>query len=133
LKFFFDNNLSPYYARAIATLASPEGHLVRHLKESFDPATPDIEWIKKLAEETGWVIISGDLRISRNALEREAWKQARLTTFFLAKAWSHHAFWDQAWRLIRWWPYITKQAGLVDPGAAFEVSANFSGKFKQLK
>ena len=132
MKFFFDNNLSPYHAKAIAILSSTEGHDVLHLRDKFDQAVPDIVWLEGLAAEGGWIIISGDFRISRNPLERRAWKEAQLLTFFLAKAWRHQKFWDQAWRLVRWWPFIVQQATLVRPGAAFEISVNPTGRFKQL-
>ena len=57
-----------------------------HLKDLYPPDITDIEWIRKLGEEGNWVIISGDTQISKRLHEREVWRQAGLTTFFLRKA-----------------------------------------------
>ncbi len=53
-----------------------------------------------------------------------------MTTFFLAKGWMNHGYWDQAWRLVRWWPRIVEAAQLVDAGAAFELPLQFGAKSK---
>ena len=81
-----------------------------------------------------WVVVSGDRRIQKNRIEREAWRQSRLTIFFLASSWSDLANIDKAWRLIRWWRRIEEQARLVAPPAGFEVPVRYgTGKFKVLK
>ena len=103
-----------------------------HLKDLYPPDITDIEWIRKLGEEGNWVIISGDTQISERLHEREVWRQAGLTTIFLAKGWMNQGIWDQAWRLVGWWPAIVDMAGRVSPGAAFEIPVNYGrGKFKQ--
>jgi hypothetical protein len=44
----------------------------------------------------------------------------------------NQGIWDQAWRLVRWWPAIVDMSGRVSPGAAFEIPVNYGrGKFKQ--
>lgn len=135
MKFFFDNNLPPALTRGICALSEPEGHEVVHLRQKFPPNIADTNWIDRLGREGHWVIISGDLRIFKNRHEREAWRSAGLTTFFLAKGWINHRFWDQAWRLVRWWPMIVEVAELFEPGAAFEVPLQYGArsKLKQLR
>lgn len=130
MKFFFDNNLAPNLAKALHALTSPYGNEVIHLREFFAPSTPDIDWIKELAKDGAWTIVSGDLRITRLAHEREAWRQSKLTGFFLASGWTHIPLWDQAWQLVKRWPDIEEQAKLVAPGAGFEVP--IKGRLKQL-
>jgi hypothetical protein len=110
----------------------PEGHEVVHLQDRFPANVADVDWITTLGRESNWVIISGDPRISRNRHEREVWRQAQLTTFFLARGWMTINFWDQAANFVRWWPRIVEQAHLVQAGAVFEVPIRFgSGKFRQ--
>jgi hypothetical protein len=65
VRFFFDNNISPKIAHALNCLVQPQ-HEVVHLRDRFDPATPDKAWMTKLANEMDWVIISADTAISRN-------------------------------------------------------------------
>jgi hypothetical protein len=106
LKVLLDNNLSPHLARALNALLEPEGDQVVHLTDRFPANTEDRAWIGALAEEGGWVVISADLRIYRNPLEREAWRRARLIVFFLAQQWGKARNIEKAWRLLRWWPRI---------------------------
>jgi hypothetical protein len=84
LKVILDNNLSPYLARALRTLLEPEGDQVIHLTERFAADTEDRVRIEALGSESGWVVISGDRRIKRNPIEREAWRRSRLVMSFLS-------------------------------------------------
>ena len=98
------------------------GHSVVHLSDKFPRDEPDVKWIAHLASERqGTVIISGDDRIMHNPHEREVWRQAALTTFFLAPGWAHQKFWDKTWMFVRWFPVLIDQAKLVAPGAGFIV------------
>lgn len=42
-------------------------------------------------------------------------------------------FWETAWRLVRAFPAIIKQAELVEPGAEFVLPFGTSGKFEQVR
>ena len=133
MRFFFDNNLPPRLARAIDVLLGDSGKAV-HLTDRFTPDTPDIEWISALASEGNWVIISGDVRITRNPQQCKAWQEANLTTFFLPKKkWMASDPWLQAANLVRWWPDIMDQARRVAPGAGFLVPFKYKGRFEQVK
>jgi hypothetical protein len=126
-----DNTLAPRIAEALGALEGPGGHTVKYLREMFSADTPDVDWIRRLASDGDWVIISGDVRISRNEFERRAWRESGLTAFFLAKGWSGLRLWDQAWRLVKWWPDIVAQAEKIRPGAGFIVPLR-SSKLEQL-
>ncbi len=102
MRFFLDNTLPPRFSEVLRLLEGPDGNSVVHLRSKFPPDTPDVTWIKSLAIEKDWVIVSGDLRISQNEFERLAWLESGLTAFFLAKGWSSLPLWDQAWRLVKW-------------------------------
>lgn len=86
MKVLLDNNISPLVARAIDVLVRPEGDGVVALRDRFAPETPDVTWIKALGRE--WIVISGDVRITRRAAERAAWRSSGLVGFFLAPGWS---------------------------------------------
>lgn len=134
MRFFFDNNLSPHLAKALAALCRPEGVAVEHLRHRFPKNITDVEWIDRLAKEGEWSVITQD-RLIRNPLEKEAFRQSGLTAFVLTRAWASHRYWEKAARLVRWWPRIMEQAELIEGGAAFEVPWRFSGKgkFKTLR
>ena len=133
MKFFLDNNLPPSWAEALNALSGTEKHSVHHLRTKFPRNVTDVEWINTLASEGGWTIISGDLRISRNQHERQAWLKSGMVAFFLTKGWRSLKFWDQTWRIVRWWPNILQQSELVIAPAGFEVPDNYgSGKFRPI-
>ena len=123
MKFFLDNNLSPKLARCLHVLVQPE-HEVIHLKERFAANTPDVTWMRTLAGEDDWVIISMDTRISRNPHEIRAWKEAGHTTFFLKKGWSQTGFWEQAQKLVKYFPDIMVMASRAPRGSMHFVNVN---------
>lgn len=123
MKFFFDNNLSPKLARSLDVLVQPE-HRVIHLKERFAADTADEVWMRALAGESDWVIISGDLQIRKNPHEIKAWQEAGHTTFFLKKGWTDLSFWDQAWKFAKVFPELLATAERARKGSAFFITPN---------
>ena len=133
MRFFVDNNIAPAIARALHALADYDDHEVYHLKDKFDRATNDEVWLTTLAQEGGWVILSGDHRITKRPHERQAWLESGLTAFFLAKRWMTTGFHQQAWMLVRWWPEIFAQAARVESGTGFLIPFAAKGRFKVIQ
>lgn len=123
MRFFFDNNLSPRLARSLNALVEPE-HQVVHLKDRFAANTADEVWMRSLASEPNWVIVSGDLCIRRNPHEIKAWQEAGHTTFFLKKGWISLQFWDQAWKFAKVFPEMLIAAERARKGSAFFITPN---------
>lgn len=115
-------------ARALQELAKSQGVEITHLSERFKRNVPDVEWISSIGKE-GWIVVSGDTRISRNPVERAAWHEAGFTVFFLDDGWSSKSFWVQAAELIRWWPIIIQTSRSCAPGSGFRLP--FQGKVPQ--
>jgi PIN like domain len=132
VRFFLDNTLPPRFAEVLQLLEGDGGHKIVHLRSKFPVDTKDVDWIRSLAGERDWVIVSGDIRISQNEFERKEWLNSKLTAFFFAKGWTTIKLWDQAWRLIKWWPAIVEQSQKIRPGAGFVVPLK-SAKLEQLK
>ncbi|HET7626705.1 MAG TPA: hypothetical protein VFM25_15730 [Verrucomicrobiae bacterium] len=123
MRFFFDNNLAPKLAKSLNVLVEPD-HQVVHLKDRFAANTPDQTWMLALADEPDWVIVSGDVRISKNPHEIKAWETAGHTTFFLKAGWTNISFWDQAHKFVKCFPEIIETAKRVKSGSIFSVSIN---------
>lgn len=79
MKFIFDNNLPPTLARGIGELSKfdPDVKAVIPLKDKFAPNTPDIVWLRSLAAEGEWIVISID-RFKKSSAEREVLRQQGL-------------------------------------------------------
>jgi predicted nuclease of predicted toxin-antitoxin system len=129
MKFFLDNCLAIRHARALNEMVKPE-HSFTHLQEKFPPNAKDEEWICRLGEEGGWIIISGDYRIGKNAHERAAWHQSKLTVFFLNKGWTNLPPLLQHSKLAIILDDIVKYASTAKQGSGFVVSVN--GKIEQV-
>lgn len=121
MKFFLDNCTSPHHASGLRGFAEVQGYEIAHLRERFDPATKDIDWIRTLGTEGDWIIISGDTRITRNPAERAAWLESRLTAFFFSEPWANDSFWTQAAALVHWWPKIVLQARRTPTAHGFQM------------
>jgi hypothetical protein len=132
VRFFLDNCLSPRYAQSLDILSQRDGYRVVHLQHKFPRDVKDPDWLRALGEEGGWVVISGDTRIVRNAELKREWSKACLTTFFLSAGWGNASYWSQIGLLVRWWPSILEKARLVELGSGFEVPFRMSGRLKPL-
>lgn len=131
MNFLLDNNLSPLLARALNELSKGSTHEVHALRDKFAAGTTDEQWIRALGAEGGWAVVSEDRSILRNPLELAAWREAKLTTFFLARGWSPLGHWVKAAKLVQVWPTIESSASSVRPGAAYLVPVR--GKLQVLQ
>ena len=135
MNFFIDANLPPCWAGCLLACSAsqyPEevGRIV-HLRERFQPATPDVEWLHALATERDWCVISGDAFRKRSGAERKVIRENGLSVFVLQRSWANYRYWEKTAQLIRWWPRIVEQAVAVE-GIAMEVPWKITGKFKQV-
>lgn len=130
MRVFLDNCLSPRVAKALQVLVQPE-HEVVHLSDKFQRDVDDQEWIRTLAREGNWIIISGDPRITRSAAERAAWRESGLTAFFLKRGWTNLRLIEQAARLILRWPKIIEQVRRANPGDGFLIP--IKGELEEIK
>ena len=59
MNLFLDNCLAIRHARALNAIIQPDGHSVVHLRDKFAADKPDVEWLRELGREGGWIVISG--------------------------------------------------------------------------
>jgi hypothetical protein len=133
VKFFFDNCMAWRIAEALALLLELDGFEIVALRSRFPENCADEEWMPALGKEGGWNVISGDRRIIRNPQRRRVWMESRLTTFFLAPAWSNEAFTEREkhLRLLKRWDEIVECARKSHPGTGFILP--YRGKIERLK
>jgi hypothetical protein len=120
VKVLFDNNLSPRLARCLQALMGDEHEIVA-LRDRFPMNTKDIDLIAELSRQGGWIMISGDRRITRNKAERQAFQNSRIIGMFLSPGLYKAPILKQAERLIALWPSIEKVAAGVTGGSMFEL------------
>jgi hypothetical protein len=125
VKIFVDNTISTRIARALRELLSERdevlGHQacqITHLQEKCLPDTTDPDWLRELAREGGWVILTGDVRIVRREANLRAWLESGLPVFFLTEEWENLHRLDQAAALLRCWRDFEREARSAAPGTA---------------
>jgi len=131
VKVVLDENLAPALALALNALFAGQ-HEIIHLRDRFGQGATDITWIRALSDEGGWVVISGDRRITKNRLERDVFRASNLIGFFLSKGLYKARVVKQMERLLALWETMEQQAKLVEGGAMFELPMK-SGRLVQLK
>ncbi len=117
MKFFFDNCVSQNLVQALRCLE--KRHDLVHLRDRFPEGTLDPAWIGALGVEGGWIIISGDPRISRGKAERAAWMESGLTAFFCGEAWGSRRLMTQASELFRMWDDILERSKNATPASGY--------------
>lgn len=129
MKVILDENLSPALARALAELFRGQ-HEVDHIRSKFGPGVKDIDWINSLSQEGRWILISGDRRITKVKAEFHAFRNSKLTGFFLAPGLKKAKVTKQMQRILALWDDIESVSSRVAGGAMFELP--MSGSISQL-
>jgi hypothetical protein len=106
LTYFLDNCISFRYA---AMLNALEMGKVTSLREHYPENTKDPIWLPDLGAN-GWTLITVDHAQRRKPEERQAIVTSGALAFYLAKSFLSLVFEEQAWRLVKLWPEITKVA-----------------------
>ena len=131
MRFVVEHSVSTRLTEAIAILAAFDGDEVVHLRTHYAQETLDPVWLQGLGQrEPNSIVISADPRITRSPQDREAWLESGLTMFFL-RSFAGLTPWDQAAKLVKWWPEIRVAAGRSTRGDGFLVSVN--GKIERMR
>lgn len=116
MKVLFDENLPALLAESVQVLARDEPYEVHHVIPWLGAGTTDVNWMKEVGREGGWIVISNDHHISTRPHEIAAWRQHGVIGFILPKMFNQLRFWDKAAFLIRWWETIMEAAKAAKPG-----------------
>lgn len=82
---------------------------VTSLREHYPQDARDPVWLPDLGAK-GWTLISVDHAQRRRPEERQAIIASGALAFYLAKSFLSLMFEEQAWRLVKLWPEITRMA-----------------------
>lgn len=124
MRLLLDNCLSPNHARGLQGLLGADGHTIVHLREKFGAATRDEVWLRELADEGNWAVLTEDHGIRRKKHEREKWLGGTLVVFFLARGWSGLNLLQKHERLIRIMGGVIENADGTKRGIGFIVRLN---------
>lgn len=113
MNFFFDENITPQIARALAILQEPLQHeqiKVFNIRDEFGRGATDEEWIPEVGKQEG-VVITQDLNIHRTRQQRELYRQFKIgVVFFKPPKKIGYGYWTMIEKIIEAWPDIKKTA-----------------------
>lgn len=111
---------------AVALLdAFDKTHTIHWGPDLFGRGADDVDWIPQAASLMPKpIIVSGDGRILRNAVERQKLKEGDLTYVHLAPGWTNTPWNDYAWKIVKAWPRIVDAVSLIREPTVFEVSVS---------
>ena len=132
LRFLFDRCCPVRLARVIA--AFDEVKTVRFVDddERFERTTPDVEWIRMLAADLPWAVVSMDAKVLTRPHEINALRGSGVKFVLLGKGWMRMPPHQQAWRLLKTWPNVVEAVRNVRADL-FEVSAGGSHKVEPIR
>jgi hypothetical protein len=130
VKFFIDNCISVRLAKMLRALGAETLHLTEMVGLDPDGSTPDIYWMPVVAKD-GYIAVTSDARIRSRPAERKLRKELKLGTVFLPTNFASSGLWEQAAKLVKWWPTIAEQVGGLSSGDCLLVSQH--GKCEQLR
>lgn len=117
-------------ARSLQALFADEHEIVA-LRDKFNASgVTDLEWIKTLGNEGNWSVLTADVRIAKNRVERDAFLSNNIVGFVMAPDVRKRALTLQMARLLTIWLDLEKQSQMVSNGL-FRFGIKGS-KFKSL-
>ncbi|MGI4747467.1 MAG: hypothetical protein ACRYFY_15700 [Janthinobacterium lividum] len=135
VRVFFDHCTSPVFASTLDGYLRNTEHSAQHIKDlPCGPAAADDVWMNMLSMSGDvWVVMTGDGRIQRSKVLREAYRRAGLRGFVLAPAYQKTPVHQTAANLVWRWPEIEVFIGSLRGAALFELPAGRSTKFSALQ
>lgn len=116
MKLLVDNMFPPRLGRGLGAFFAGDHH-IQHIKDKFGTGSlTDEEWIKRLGQEGGWSVLSGDRRIVSNRVSRDLFLSNNLVGFFPKSAVMNLPYTRQISRLLYLWPAIEDFAASTGRG-----------------
>lgn len=134
MKVFFDNCLSPVLADTLNGYLKHENSEAVHISNhSCGRHAKDCDWMQALGEDNCvWIVITGDKRISRNIVEKQAFRRWGLKGFVTPKSYQNIDLNEQAAHLLLCWKRMVNYIGQSTLGTLIEMPTKSGGKFRPL-
>ena len=129
MKFFCDNNIPPKIAKIIKIIAEPHYEVV-HLEDMFPKNISDEDWMNAIKNK-GFVVITGDYRITSRQHEKKALMESNLTVFILGKGLMNINIWKQASKILGAFQDVITSAKENPHSCIFEIDRNSKVVLKQ--
>jgi hypothetical protein len=120
LAFCTDESMGRPLAELLRRLRAPGAPRIHDLRELGLSGSADEVWMPTLARQDIQVVVTLDSRILKATVRRDVWRAAGLSLFVMDAAWGNLTIFEQARRLIWWWPEIVAQSEAGPQGGAWQ-------------
>lgn len=129
MKYLFDNDISPHFAKMLHAL-----HVdIVALRELMPANTKDCDFLADLQAKHGIdVFISNNSTQRTNPIERELLKASGVISLYLTPFWSNLTFWPQAKWLVYRWEQIDGFSKGVASGTCADLQQNGRSRIDHL-
>lgn len=116
-----DEALGRKLAQVLRDLRAPASPTIQDTRELGLSGCSDEVLMVELRNRGFTTMVTKDSRILNAALRRAAWQASGLSLFILDGKWGNFRLFDQARRLIWWWPSVIEQASVGPSGGAWRL------------
>ena len=99
--------------------------------------TLDEHLLRELGKKGHFALIARDGKMLQPFLQRQAWRESKVTLFLLSKKWGNLLLGEMSRRLLYLWPSIVARAEAGPQGSAWQVSPTvpdpFTKTFREIK
>jgi hypothetical protein len=120
MKFYFDENIAPRIARALAVLTEADSVEIYSIAD-IKRGAPDEEWIPVVGKKEG-IVITQDMNIHRTRHQRELYKKHGVgVVFFKPPKKSGYSYWEMLTQILTSWPDIIKTVEKAEKPFAYVI------------
>ena len=123
MRIFVDNCISHVVASTLNGYVAHLGHDTVHVRDlACGPHAADVVWMAALrATGDDWLVLTGDMRISKNRPERFAFARSNLKGIALAPAYQNLPMHQRVSTILWRWPDIENAVVRFQPPFLFEL------------
>lgn len=119
--FCLDETCGRRVAEALRDFRAPGAPHINDVREIGLSGATDEILMRELGRRGIAALVTLDSRILNASLRRAAWRESGLTLFVLDGKWGNLSLFEQARRLMWWWPLFAGKASDGPQGAAWRV------------
>lgn len=124
LIFCMDESMGRPLADVLRRLRAPGSPRIHDLREFGLSGVTDEVMMQAIKQQGVNVLVTCDSRILVATVRRDIWRAAGLSLFVLDGKWGNLRLFEQARRLMWWWPILAAQAGAGPQGSAWRVPSD---------
>ncbi|MBU0518848.1 hypothetical protein KJ564_07910 [bacterium] len=139
MRLFFDQCLSRKMVNFLAEMAEENEEIIKsdygelsfvYLSDhpKFKHNTIDPDWLSVLAKEGDWIVVSGDIDLTRTQANKRALKESGLTAFIFPKNYMNLKLWDKVYKVMGCLSAIIECAHEHPKGTILPISRQFEIK-----